>query len=662
MKTGRKVVLRSEAEKQTVGRVALTGDQIKNAPATFGDALNALTTLPGVARPDVLLGQLVIRGTGDEANRYFVDGIPIPRPQHFGGLHSVLNNDFVREANIYASAFPVAYGGATGAVLEFTTIDEVDKFGAVIDVGLVSANFLLKAPWSGGDQKPDGYWVAAARVGYLPLIVPPVYEAVTGRTLFALPQYYDYQAKGKLVLDDRGAHSLTLLALGSLDTVEVLRGANSSEEDFSSSLRYIRPGSAWTLSAHSQGIYYDYEPSRKARNRLLLFNTLAIDKGYFSADYSGGPDSSKTSPNLAGIKNHFTLNWLDGDARLGIGLEYYLYYFSSSSNYFYRFSDGTSSTFVTDLAKIHHMPAAYIENKFRFSALRIVPGVRADYLAAAKSIAVGPRGLIGYDFSTGTTLELAGGVYQAFPQVNIVQLERQSFSALTNSTNLEPEEAVHRSLAVLQKYKLWEFKLEGYWNNFYRQLDYVFNTPYEGNYAQTYASVHSGLEFSLRKQPDTSAGGDFFGWASYTLSRSRIGEYLSQYDQTHNIRLVAGYLTGIHSLSLRADIYSGFPYVPVIGSQPYPSNANVYQPIYDNNYSAHFPVAHRISVRYGQERIKAWGSWRWYIEVVNATNYAPLGDVAFNRTRPYQEGENPTLVPREPRIPILPNFGVEIRF
>ncbi|MFZ5628909.1 MAG: hypothetical protein ACOY5B_07250 [Spirochaetota bacterium] len=46
MKSRRKVVIRANAENATAGRNTLTGDQIRNAPATFGDSLNALTTLP----------------------------------------------------------------------------------------------------------------------------------------------------------------------------------------------------------------------------------------------------------------------------------------------------------------------------------------------------------------------------------------------------------------------------------------------------------------------------------------------------------------------------------------------------------------------------------------------------------------------------------------
>jgi TonB-dependent Receptor Plug Domain len=670
-KTRRKIVLKSEAEKQAIGRSTLSGDQIRNTPATFGDALNALTSMPGISRPDVLFGNLVIRGAGNEANRFFVDGIPIPRPQHFGGLHSVLNNDIVQEANVYASAFPVTYGGATGAVLEFKTIDEVDKLGAVIDIGLVSANFLLKATWPGGENRPEGYWISAGRVGYLPLIIPPIYKAITGDTFIALPQYYDYQLKGKIALDQKGEHSLTLLALGSYDVVEVLRRANSGESYLPSDLKFIRPGAAWELSSHSLALYYDYEPSRKMKNHLLVFNTLVSDQGSFKSSTTGESEYTKTQPNLAGIKNNLSFIWLEGSARLNLGIEYSLYYLASAGSYAdYIYSSSTESrgylteTRTHDDRRVHHVPSGYIENKFQWGALRIVPGVRADYLPVSTSLAVGPRGLAGYDFATGTTVEIAGGVYHSFPQVNITHLETYSYhlSAFSGASNLRPEEAVHRSLAVSQKYKLWDFRIEGYLNDIYRQIGTIYGQSSTPEFGNLYATKNMGAEFSIRKMSDGTGVHDFYGWTSYTLSRSVTRDQVSEYDQTHNLKLVVGYIYGIHNLSLRTDIYSGFAYFPITGSEPDLPSTSRHYPLYDTSRSARYPIAHRISIRYSQERIRAWGSWRWYFEVVNATNSAPQGQQVFNSSRPYQEGVNPTLEPLEPRIPILPNFGVEIRF
>lgn len=668
----RKIVLKSEAEKQVAGRQTLTQDQIKNAPATFGDALNALTTLPGIMRTDVLFGTLIIRGAPDTANRYFVDGIPISRPQHFGGLHSVLSNDIVREANVYASAFPVAFGNATGAVLDFKTIDEVDKFGAVVDIGLISANTLIKAPWPGGSERPPGYWIASARIGYLPLVVPVVYKWMTGESLFALPQYYDYQLKGKIDLDDHGRHSLSLLAVGSYDVVKVLREATSRETSAIPEFGFISAGSGREISAHALGIYYDYRPSAQVSNQVMLFDTFVADSAAFKPSFPSSAPSENVAnlPNQTCLKNTFSLMWLGGAARLGVGIEYSLYYIASRGNYVvtnYSLppnNPARDTMLYFDERLMHHVPSGYIENRFQWGPVKFVPGVRADYLATNRTLAVGPRGTLSYTFPSETTIELAGGVYQSFPQVNMALLESYLYHgyAMSRSPDIVPEEAVHRSLAVIQKLKSWEFKIDGYYNNFYRHLDAFTNRTYDYGFRNSLSLQNMGGEFSLSKTADAGANGDFFGWASYTLSRSVEGNYLSYYDRPHVFKLVAGYLWGIHTWSVRVDLYSGFAYTPIVGADDYSSLGGGYYPRYGGVDSARYPFAHRISLRYSQERTYGWGSFKWYIEVINATNYAPVARQVFDYNQPYQPGVNPALTHYEPKIPIIPNFGVELRF
>lgn len=665
MKSRRKVILKASAEKTTAGHNRLTGDQIRNAPATFGDSLNALTTLPGIARTNTLFGSLIIRGMGSTAQRYFVDGIPIQAPQHFGGLHSVIHNDLISELNLYASAFPARYGGATGSVIEFITVDEAEKFGGVVDIGLVSANFLLRSPWPGGENRPAGYWTTAARVGYLPLVVPPVYEAVTGTPAIALPQYYDYQLKGKLGLDEQGKHTLALLALGSYDIVSVQRQATSDEASYSSDLKFLRPGTRWEVSGHSQGLYYDYEPSRKFSNRLIFYNALALDRFSYRDSFSPYTDYSTIRPNLAGFKNHLSLTWLEGIATFNAGIEHTVYYYaasSQSSSY-----TGIGNSYITtrgNASTVHHAPSGFAENRFRFGGLLVTPSVRADYLVGTSAPAIGPRGRISYEFSTGTTLEAAAGVYQAYPQVNPAYANTYAYdyAQLTEQKSLLAEEAVHRSVAVAQKYRQWDIKLEGYGNRIYRQIEYSAGNAPASPFRNAAESESLGAELLLRKSPDGSGSHDFYGWASYTLAHSRSRGDTSEYDQRHVGKLVAGYLHGIHNLSIRFELFTGQAYYPIIGSEPSSTYPGRHFPIHSNTRSAHYPLAHRLSLRYSQERTTVWGSWKWYIEVINATNYAPLGVESFNSTQPYAEGENPTFLPAEPRIPILPSFGVEVRF
>ena len=138
------VVIRGERDLQKVSRQTMTVKQIKEVPASFGDSLNALTALPGVSRPMGIFGPLVIRGADEAVNGYYIDDIPVFNPMHFGGFHSAINNDLMREVDLYASSYPSQFSNAQGAIININTIDEVDKAGGNVDVDLISASALVK--------------------------------------------------------------------------------------------------------------------------------------------------------------------------------------------------------------------------------------------------------------------------------------------------------------------------------------------------------------------------------------------------------------------------------------------------------------------------------------------------------------------------------------
>ncbi len=76
------------------------------------------------------------------------------------------------------------------------------------------ANAYLGDKISINSDKQQGYWIASGRVSYLTSIVGPLLRAIDGDSNFQLPQYYDYQLKGKLFLDEKEKHSLKVLFFG----------------------------------------------------------------------------------------------------------------------------------------------------------------------------------------------------------------------------------------------------------------------------------------------------------------------------------------------------------------------------------------------------------------------------------------------------------------
>ena len=55
----------------------LQADEIRYLPGSNGDVVKAIQNLPGIARPPLGIGQLIVRGTNPEDTAYYVDGTGI---------------------------------------------------------------------------------------------------------------------------------------------------------------------------------------------------------------------------------------------------------------------------------------------------------------------------------------------------------------------------------------------------------------------------------------------------------------------------------------------------------------------------------------------------------------------------------------------------------
>lgn len=716
------IKIRAERNIQKVSRNTISKQEIKDAPATLGDAIGALATLPGVIRPAGFFGPLIIRGADDTANRYFIDDIPVLNPQHFGGLQSIISNDLIREIDLYSSAFPSKYGNTIGAVIDINTVDEVKRLGGFVDIGIISANFYLQSLWGQNrngkvnvSSKNDlenaapqeasskdghgGYWITSGRIGYLTLIVPYIVELITGDPPPKLPQYYDYQLKGKINLDSKGHHGLTALFFGSYDTFKVTTKEPTDKEKEELKEEGVDPLFLVPLKFNNRifnnsvGLYYDYNPSKRLSNRLMTYGTFSRSIFYIDQPRLQSASSLtinvNSEPNVAGLKDRFRWEWWEEIAEIRTAFEYEIYFFRSS---------GQSQALVTPLlstgqpdlgnpnifqvvpldGKLHinHLVASYLENKFTFDGFKLIPGVRADYLHLTKKVTLSPRALISYELPTQTTFSIAGGQYYSYPQINFFYFN-QPFDQqpqVTYAKYIKPEQSIHRVVGVEQRFlNDYSIKAEAFLNNFKSLLSPIDGTQNNGrNFSNDGAAMAKGIEILFRKA-QTEAEYEFYGWLSYTYTRAT--QTLNQvttpfeYEQPHSLKLIFGYRFGSHNIGTRFELYSGFPYTPIVGSQCTPSfncsdpDNTRYSKVYSNDgYSARFQSTHRLDVRYTYIENVSWGQFRAYVEIINIYNYTPKNNLDWNYNKPYKEGENPTINGGSDSLSIIPNFGVEFRF
>jgi TonB family protein len=214
-------VIDRRASTELTERVLTTAD-IAFLPGTNGDVVKAVQNLPGVGRPPLGIGQLIIRGTAPEDSAYYLDGGRIPLVFHFSGLTTVLNGDSLEEVAFLPSNYSVRYGRTIGGVVELrTTVDlpDADRTYASVDVYQATAFVERRL----GDSTAI---TVSGRRSYIDAVLSPLLSS--GDITVQAPRYWDVQAR--VVKETERAGSWDALFLASDDRFRFLGGEGDDAE------------------------------------------------------------------------------------------------------------------------------------------------------------------------------------------------------------------------------------------------------------------------------------------------------------------------------------------------------------------------------------------------------------------------------------------------
>jgi hypothetical protein len=669
-----------------------------------------------------LFGPIIIRGGDQRGIKYLIDDIPVYSPLHYGGLHSVINSNLIDEIDLYSSAFPAEIGSATSAVISMNTVDDVKRFGGYTDLSILSASALVQtciinndeggtslgSPY--GEPRKDkqnaGYIIASGRISYIDIIVLPLIKALTGEHFDMVPNYWDYQFKAKYFFNS--SNSLTLFCMGSKDYFRLTnnRFANDGSDPLLTGIRVNTD-----QMTHGQGLYYTYQPSEKFRNRLTFYSSLRENSLSASLPFPGVSLAFKnihveSKPYVFGFMDKFKAVAVKKHLEIRGGVEYNIYYFTASGNR----PGATTRDFTSDISGnnlvpvflneriLNHTVGGYIEAKFTYEGLTIMPGYRSDYLKRNGEVTWDPRCLISYEFPTDTTISVAGGKYSYFFQINPNFFDvSPQYAKIAN--NAQSEWAIHRVVGLEQAIGLFKLKVEGYWNDFFDLTRSYIHFGANGQLRQTMNTGRIrayGAEIMLKKDRKEDENG-IFGWVSYTYARSQsrsglpyypgiYGNPLNQigdpwgnrwlnysYEQNHSFKLILGYAYKRHTFTGKFMLYSSTPYTPIVFSQEdtdYYASTGAYRfyPVYGRPNSRHFPIYHRLDLRYSHTTQYSWGYVSWYIEVINVYNNRPVVMEKWDYRLPMYPripnvGKgNPVKSSFSTTIAFIPNFGVEVKF
>jgi hypothetical protein len=649
-------VVRGRLVIQETVEQTLSTDEIKHIPGTQGDTLKAVQNLPGVARPPFNGGLIVVWGSAPNDTRTYVDGVFIPTLYHFGGLRSTVNSDLISSLVFMPGGYSVEHGRGLGGVIELETrAPRTDGYHGFAQIDLIDVSALAEGPIT-----KNLSFALAARASWLKLFLP----AFVTSAVQASPQYFDYQAE--LAWRPTRRDDLTIFFFGSDDQLNLIlkdpnpaytlgfdnhtyyhrgmvrwrhRFANGATFTLTPSIGYDVPYSLTTSvgTAPFNNRNGQLEYNLRAIYRAQLFPSLRMDAG---VDYEGTRYTLDATQNPQGLLREGDTGGFSGynapDATQAVVTDHLLLY-----------SNSVAPFLALDLSYFKHRLTISPQLRLETMSFYGYPGASRQFAHA--SFLPEPRLGLRYQIIPQLAVRGSIGVYHQAP-------DSPDLSTVFGSSALIPQFGVHYVLGFeAQPTARLHIELQG----FYKDLR---NLVVRGEAATDPTLENTGIgrvyggELLVRQE----LWHNFFGWISYTLSRSERRDHsdlpwrLFEYDQTHILTIVASYkLPYGFQLGLRFRYATGNPYTPVIRSY-YDVTSYQYIPIYGRVYSARVPDFHQLDFRID----KAFLFNRWklllYLDIENVYDAQSAEGTLYN----YNYRQLGVVA----GLPLLPVLGVRGEF
>ncbi len=513
-------------------RMTLTGAELSTVPGTFGDPVRVLQFMPGVARLPYGVPLLVVRGAGLNNTGYFIDGYPVPNLWHFFLGPTVINTHFITRQDFYPGNYPVRYGRYSAAVVSLETGAPPGPTHIELQVDALRAEAYASIPFDNN----RGNLSFAGRRSYFELILPLISQ-ISGQALPTVA-YDDYQARIEYRFSDH--FSASLFVFGSDDSLDSTSavGSGTTSANSQTSLSYSFQRVIARLDWHvgetttvrlsgSVGRDVTGFGTRQAAMAQQVFSfenfigALRLDIATAIAPWlrtNFGVDASGTS---------FGVN-VTAPVALGLGLY-------------------DNPTFDPQLVAIQSRvglgtPGIYGEAILDFQPVEISLGTRLDILRYGQyfDLAPDPRAVVRVHASPDVTLTASSGLFTQPPQV-------YQTLQIAGDPRLGPQRAWQTSAQVEANLPLGIYaRLTGYfsymWDIARLNLGYSNGTTQRTAFTADEQGRSYGLEALVRRP----LGDGFYGWLSYTLSRSERVDpgghwFTFGFDQTHILNVAASY-------------------------------------------------------------------------------------------------------------------------
>ncbi len=632
-------------------------------PGAQGDVVRVVENLPGVARSAVGSGQLVVWGAAPEDTRTYVDGVPIPRLYHQGGLRSTVHSAVVESVELVPGGYGAAFGRGLGGIVrvETRTPDAEGLHGSV------SANVFDAAASLSSTIGPRWRAAAAGRVSVIDLFAGSLDSEIGDYV--PIPRYRDATLRVTRQIESGGR--VDLVALASTDHTS--RGVPNADPALAT--RETRDISFYRL-------YANYIRERGQGSRSVVTPYVGFGNQDLTSHYGDVPTSLSQRDVLAGVRASHRVRvapWLSVEG--GVDAEVGSYDVERRGSLGLPAREGDVRVFgqpPPDSLGYDRFTATtvgiapYVEADFALlrERLHVVPGLRADPMFRSvsrrlleqagspalglyrQSFTVDPRLALRYAINDRLALHAATGIYHQLPAPS-------DLSAKFGNPALDLSRAYHFVIgSAIGLTDLLTLELTGF-ATFLEDLT-MRNTAESPRQAEALVASGEGRSMGLQALVRRELADGLFGWVAYTIMRSErknspsSATRLFDYDQTHVVSTVLVWTPWRgFEVGSRFRLSSGFPRTPVIATY-YDARRDRTEPVFGEQNSIRIPLFMQLDVRVGQTFDVGDTKLDVYLELQNVTNRDNAEELVYS----------PDFSTRDHirSLPILPVVGIEWTF
>lgn len=582
---------------------AVRAEQAKKVAGTQGDVLKVVQNLPGVSRPPVASGQIVVWGSAPKDTRVYVDGVDLPALYHGSGLRGTINSDLVASIDLVPGAFGAEYGRGLGGLVRVETRSLPRGTHGYVGADTLDGSAFVSTEI--GERVRIG---SALRYGWLDRVFAATSAPDVG-DLFPIPRYRDAQLKATVDLRRReSVDTVVLLSSDELDRtvpspdpakrrVEATRSGfwrayarytNVSDDGDTATVTpfFGRDTSSLAQRFGANPTRLDVASDRygvRASLRSKLGSRVVLVTGM---DALGTASSVEREGSL-------TLPPREGDVAV--------------------FGQPPGDEYALDRWKTHVLdvgPHAYAD--VRVGPVTLTPGVRVDAFVIEGSkrlppagnvppigfsrmeTTVAPRASARWDVTRRLAFTAAYGSYHQPP-------EPEDLSAVFGTPELGLSRALHvtagESLRVTDSLTIDVVAFDK------RMRDLVVRSRLPNPLrARALTQNGEGRSYGVQLLLRQELWRGFFGWASYAVTKSERrfeGDEAWRpfdFDQPHVLSLVASQEIGRWSVGARFRYASGNPRTPVVGSV-YDARSDRFDPVFGPQGTTRVPAFWQLDLR-----------------------------------------------------------------